>query len=83
MFALRDSQVDDADPAFPRASAYWWFGCKSAGRGTLGNFEPSYDYRKKPSYYTSKLHEELIKENLSEDSDDRGDVGDIILDAGI
>ncbi|XP_018342611.1 PREDICTED: matrix metalloproteinase-14 isoform X3 [Trachymyrmex septentrionalis] len=29
-------KVDDANPAFPRSTAYWWFGCKSANKGTLG-----------------------------------------------
>ncbi|XP_044743509.1 matrix metalloproteinase-19 isoform X2 [Chrysoperla carnea] len=27
--------VDPADPAFPRSTAYWWFGCKNANRGTI------------------------------------------------
>ncbi|XP_029673654.1 matrix metalloproteinase-14 isoform X4 [Formica exsecta] len=35
-FNDRTFKVDDANPAFPRATAYWWFGCKSANRGTLG-----------------------------------------------
>lgn len=29
-------QVDVADPAFPRSTGYWWFGCKSAPSGTIG-----------------------------------------------
>lgn len=24
-------------PAFPRSTAWWWFGCKSAPQGTVGN----------------------------------------------
>ncbi|XP_072765543.1 matrix metalloproteinase-14-like isoform X2 [Anoplolepis gracilipes] len=36
-FNDRTFKVDDANPAFPRSTAYWWFGCKSANRGTLGN----------------------------------------------
>lgn len=28
--------VDPVDPAFPRSTANWWFGCKSAPRGTIG-----------------------------------------------
>ncbi|XP_020290861.1 matrix metalloproteinase-14 isoform X2 [Pseudomyrmex gracilis] len=35
-FNDRTFSVDAADPAFPRSTAYWWFGCKSANRGTLG-----------------------------------------------
>ncbi|XP_014475595.1 PREDICTED: matrix metalloproteinase-14 isoform X4 [Dinoponera quadriceps] len=34
-FNDRTFSVDSADPAFPRSTAYWWFGCKSANRGTL------------------------------------------------
>lgn len=25
------------NPAFPRSTAWWWFGCKKAPRGTVGN----------------------------------------------
>ncbi|XP_011349111.1 matrix metalloproteinase-14 isoform X2 [Ooceraea biroi] len=35
-FNDRTFSVDVAEPAFPRSTAYWWFGCKSANRGTLG-----------------------------------------------
>ncbi|XP_063993131.1 matrix metalloproteinase-14 isoform X3 [Diachasmimorpha longicaudata] len=35
-FNDRTFSVDVADPAFPRTSAYWWFGCRSANRGSLG-----------------------------------------------
>lgn len=24
-------------PAFPRSTAWWWFGCKDAPKGTIGN----------------------------------------------
>lgn len=24
-------------PAFPRSTAWWWFGCKKAPQGTVGN----------------------------------------------
>ncbi|XP_043683851.1 matrix metalloproteinase-14 isoform X4 [Vespula pensylvanica] len=34
-FNDRTFSVDVAEPAFPRATAYWWFGCKSASKGTL------------------------------------------------
>lgn len=29
-------QVDTDSPAFPRSLAYWWLGCSSAPRGTVG-----------------------------------------------
>ncbi|XP_016905170.1 matrix metalloproteinase-14 isoform X3 [Apis cerana] len=35
-FNDRMFSVDVADPAFPRSTAYWWFGCRSANKGTLG-----------------------------------------------
>ncbi|KAK1126644.1 hypothetical protein K0M31_004271 [Melipona bicolor] len=35
-FNDRTFSVDIADPAFPRSTAYWWFGCRSANKGTLG-----------------------------------------------
>lgn len=35
-FNDRTFSVDHANIAFPRSTAYWWFGCKSAARGTLG-----------------------------------------------
>ena len=35
-FNDRTFAVDSADPAFPRSTGYWWFGCKSAPRGTIG-----------------------------------------------
>lgn len=28
--------MDTDNPAFPRSSAYWWLGCSSASRGTVG-----------------------------------------------
>ncbi|XP_025830615.1 matrix metalloproteinase-14 isoform X3 [Agrilus planipennis] len=35
-FNDRQFAVDSANPAFPRSTAYWWFGCKSSPRGTIG-----------------------------------------------
>lgn len=29
-------QVDSDNPAFPRSTAFWWLGCSSAPRGTVG-----------------------------------------------
>ncbi|XP_011311133.1 matrix metalloproteinase-14 isoform X2 [Fopius arisanus] len=70
-FNDRTFSVDIADPAFPRATAYWWFGCRSASRGTLGNIQwkNTYPYR---------------SGNLEEHGDDlnHDDVDDIVLDAG-
>lgn len=31
-----DLQVDSDTPAFPRSTAFWWLGCSSAPRGTVG-----------------------------------------------
>lgn len=28
--------MDTDNPAFPRSTAYWWLGCKSAPPGTVG-----------------------------------------------
>lgn len=67
-------QVDDANPAFPRATAYWWFGCKSANRGTLGN-----DHW--PFAFASNL--DVADSDTYSDYDNLDSVGDIILDAGI
>ncbi|XP_043469115.1 matrix metalloproteinase-14 isoform X3 [Leptopilina heterotoma] len=36
-FNDRTFSVDTADPAFPRATAYWWFGCRGASKGTIGD----------------------------------------------
>lgn len=35
-FNDRTFSVDQANIAFPRSTAYWWFGCKNAAKGTLG-----------------------------------------------
>lgn len=29
-------QVDTDNPQFPRSTAFWWLGCSSAPRGTVG-----------------------------------------------
>nr|XP_050866926.1 matrix metalloproteinase-14 isoform X3 [Vespula vulgaris] len=41
-FNDRTFSVDVAEPAFPRATAYWWFGCKSASKGTLGGLDEQF-----------------------------------------
>lgn len=38
-FNDRAFAVDKANPAFPRSTAYWWFGCKDAPQGTIGSSE--------------------------------------------
>ncbi|XP_044266341.1 matrix metalloproteinase-19-like isoform X2 [Tribolium madens] len=38
-FNDRAFAVDKANPAFPRAIAYWWLGCSSAPQGTIGTSE--------------------------------------------
>ncbi|XP_039295486.1 stromelysin-2 isoform X2 [Nilaparvata lugens] len=35
-FNDRNFAVDSADPAFPRSAGYWWFGCRSATKGSSG-----------------------------------------------
>nr|KAH0807399.1 hypothetical protein GEV33_015392 [Tenebrio molitor] len=38
-FNDRAFAVDKANPAFPRSTAYWWFGCQDAPHGTIGTSE--------------------------------------------
>ncbi|CAG9863528.1 unnamed protein product [Phyllotreta striolata] len=38
-FNDRAFAVDATTPAFPRSTAYWWFGCKGAPTGTIGSSE--------------------------------------------
>ncbi|XP_028129860.1 matrix metalloproteinase-14 isoform X3 [Diabrotica virgifera virgifera] len=38
-FNDRAFAVDVTTPAFPRSTAYWWFGCKDAPAGTIGSSE--------------------------------------------
>lgn len=38
-FNDRAFAVDVTNPPFPRSTAYWWFGCKSAPSGTVGTSE--------------------------------------------
>lgn len=35
-FNDRTFKVDTDNPAFPRSTAFWWLGCKSAPQGTIG-----------------------------------------------
>ncbi|KAI5632524.1 hemopexin domain-containing protein [Phthorimaea operculella] len=40
-FNDRTFSVDTDNPAFPRSTAYWWLGCSSAPRGTVGGVKSS------------------------------------------
>ena len=73
--------MDVADPAFPRSTAYWWFGCRSANKGTLGNVQW---LRENPEdmFPHAGILEPDDGDSDENDDDRRGDVGDIILDAG-
>lgn len=64
--------MDVDEPAFPRSTAYWWFGCKSANRGTLGN-------DKWPFAFGNNL--DMADIDTYDDSS-FDNVADIILDAG-
>lgn len=73
--------MDVADPAFPRSTAYWWFGCRSANKGTLGNVQWVRENPEDTFAHAGIL--ESVDGDFGGDDDDRnGDVGDIILDAG-
>ncbi|EFN76651.1 Matrix metalloproteinase-14 [Harpegnathos saltator] len=72
-FNDRTFSVDSAEPAFPRSTAYWWFGCKSANRGTLGN-------ELWPLNFAGNL--DMADGDTYGDYGSHDSVGDIILDAG-
>lgn len=83
--------MDVADPAFPRSTAYWWFGCRSANKGTLGNSINRWHNSQCNGNECLWFPENSINTFLN-DGDffipdsvdgDNNDVGDIILDAGI
>lgn len=65
-------QVDAADPAFPRSTAYWWFGCKSANRGTLGN----------DNWPFASISKVDVVDDDTYDFGSVDSIDDIILDAG-
>lgn len=60
-------QVDTDKPAFPRSTGYWWLGCSSAPRGTVGGNARLSDTNQAAAY--TQLPDE-------------DDVGDILFDAG-
>ncbi|XP_074113282.1 stromelysin-3-like isoform X1 [Cotesia typhae] len=78
-FNDRTFSVDVADPAFPRATAFWWFGCKSASRGTLGNIAWKNNYSVDPSENGNL--ENNGGDFLSDDYD-KGNDGEIMFDTG-
>jgi len=65
-------QVDAAEPAFPRSTAYWWFGCKSANRGTLGN----------DNWPFASISNMDVVDDDTYDYSSLDSIDDIILDAG-
>lgn len=65
--------MDAASPAFPRAAAFWWYGCKDATKGTLGNL--SGDYR-------SPGDDGSVGVSSEHRDDHNLTVDDLILDAG-
>lgn len=91
-FNDRTFSVDIADPAFPRSTAYWWFGCRSANKGTLGNGSMNRWYNSQCNGNECLWFPENAINTFLNGGDffipdsvdgDNNDVGDIILDAGI
>ncbi|XP_050353674.1 matrix metalloproteinase-14 isoform X2 [Nymphalis io] len=53
-FNDRTFSVDTDNPSFPRSTAYWWLGCSSAPRGTVGDSgEPTGGSGAAPSWRSS------------------------------
>ncbi|PSN48124.1 hypothetical protein C0J52_05812 [Blattella germanica] len=82
-FNDRSFSVDTADPKFPRAAGYWWFGCKAESNGGAGNkgwfLSGSYPGLSEvpvgdSGRRTSSIGDEVDSQN--------SDVDDLILDAG-
>ncbi|XP_011505400.1 PREDICTED: matrix metalloproteinase-14 isoform X1 [Ceratosolen solmsi marchali] len=73
--------VDVANPAFPRATGYWWFGCRSINKGTLSNIKWNIenDNRNSSHYYATLKKVYSVKLNSNDDNIDN--VDDVILDA--
>ncbi|XP_013144288.1 PREDICTED: matrix metalloproteinase-16 [Papilio polytes] len=65
-FNDRTFSVDTDKPAFPRSTGYWWLGCSSAPRGTVGGNARLSDTNRAAAY--TQLPDE-------------DDVGDILFDA--
>ncbi|CAD6208947.1 GSCOCG00010761001-RA-CDS [Cotesia congregata] len=78
-FFFNFSFVDVADPAFPRATAFWWFGCKSASRGTLGNIAWKNNYLVDPS---ENGNSENNGGDFLSDDYDKGNDGEVMFDTG-
>uniref|UniRef100_A0A8D9ERG8 Matrix metalloproteinase-16 n=1 Tax=Cacopsylla melanoneura TaxID=428564 RepID=A0A8D9ERG8_9HEMI len=83
--------VDSADPPFPRNSGYWWFGCRSATKGSQVDLSSSSsskggsgdlasssgDIEPSPS---NQYYRWLIKSD--HETNQNQEVGDLILEAG-
>lgn len=60
-FNDRAFAVENTNPAFPRSTAHWWFGCKEAPRGTIGTLgfiseaDESDDSNNSPGDFDSSL----------------------------
>lgn len=66
--------MDSADPPFPRAAGYWWFGCRSETKGSVAGKDLH-------SSSSVDLYSELKDEAHNRQYSD-SDVDDLILDAG-
>lgn len=67
------SQVDTADPPFPRNAGYWWFGCRAENKGHNQDVQTA---------ASSVLHPTWTEVRRDHKGNQNVDVGDIILDAG-
>jgi len=66
------SQVDIADPPFPRNAGYWWFGCRAENKG----------HRQEVTAAPSVLRPTWLEVRRDHKGNQNTDVGDLILDAG-
>ncbi|KAI5694140.1 hypothetical protein M8J75_011375 [Diaphorina citri] len=82
-FNDKSFSVDSADPPFPRNSGYWWFGCRSATKGSqvdlsISNSGPSAsDPEPNPS---NQYYRWLVK--ADHQMNQNQDVSDLKLEAG-
>jgi len=67
------SQVDTADPPFPRNAGYWWFGCRAENKGHSGKDATVAASELKPTWSDVKRDHK---------GNQNTDVGDMIMDAG-
>jgi len=66
------SQVDTADPPFPRNAGYWWFGCRAENKG----------HRQEVTAAPSILRPTWMEVRRDHKGNQNTDVGDLIMDAG-